>query len=716
VSPVEHGGYTLEGWWLATAGVALGVLAAGLGTRWQKASSLAGLLVLGAAAPLALTQQHWLQYLDPRPGRLATLVGTVSLAVLLLQTTVVSALLWRHGRLLWRGIAALLTPVRAFLAAVLFAVCAAHATLVFVAGGQWTYVVLYLGQIAAIGGLVILNIAHLFLVVRALPEDLVTRAWRRIGDAVTLPGTDRPKTRIDRLLPWMGALFVFAVSAFMALVVLERTPHIQDEVAYLFQAKCLAEGLLTASPPPEPEAFSYYLLTVADGRWYGVMNPGWPMVLALGVALGATWLVNPLIAALTVLVIHTLTRRLADRGTANLLTLLLAVSPWFLLISGSLMAQTLALLLVSCALLLVLRAARRRTWVAALLGGACLGLIFLNRPLDAVIVSAAIGAAVIGFAKARLRPVAWLALIVGAIATGAWQFPYNAHITGDPLVFPMNEYFDRVWYPGANRLGFGADVGNSVPRWTGLDPLPGHGPVDVALNANQNLYNINVELFGWPVGSLVLAVIFLLRGRWSRMDRAWALFILAVVAAYSLYWFSGGPDYGARYWYLALYPLLWFTVRGLRAATAVLRKRFPDVVWEPRMAAAVALLVLLSITTFVPWRMAGKYPAYRDAYPDYQRLVESGAIEGGLVLVRTDSEVEFGPALLLNSPRLGENGVVFARDMGAASNRRLSEYFGVRSVYRVKRSRVGRNRSEIVSVSEPALPGTDTRVKALPES
>lgn len=705
VSAVEHGGYTLEGWSLVMIALSLAILAAAVRTRCLKAAALAALFVVGTASQLALTQPHWLQYLDLRPRRLTTVVGAPALLVLLAQTLVVSILMLRHGRSLWRGAAAFLSPIRAVLGALLFVSCAAHATLVFVAGAKWISVALYAAQLVAVAALFAINISHLFLVVRFLPGDVVSRAWERVAQSISLPGNDGPRTRIDRVLPWLSALFVFTVATFMAVVVLERTPHVQDEVAYLFQAKCLAEGLLTAPAPPEPEAFDYYLLAVEEGRWYGVMNPGWPAILALGVALGATWLINPLLAALAVLVTHALTCRLADRGTANVVTLLLSVSPWFLLISGSLMAQTVTLLLALYSLLLVLRAARRRTWFPAFAGGACLGLMFINRPLDAVLVGAAVGTAFFGFGNLRLRTGAWLALIIGGLATSGWQFAYNTRLTGEPLVFPMNRYFDRIWYPGANRLGFGADVGNPVPRWTGLDPLPGHGPVDVLLNANQNLYNVNVELFGWAVGSLLLVGVFVLRGRWSRLDRLMAGFVLAVVGAYSLYWFSGGPDYGARYWFLTLYPLLWLTVRGACTTVAVLSERFPDVVWKPRVAAALGVLILVSLTTFVSWRMVGKYPNYRHAYPDVRRLLEADAFDGGLVLVKTDSEVEYGPALVLNSPRLDGRGPVLARDLGPVSNRRLIEHFDDRPVYRVEGRFVTGDRTRIVSAPEPPLRG-----------
>ena len=37
------------------------------------------------------------------------------------------------------------------------------------------------------------------------------------------------------------------------------------------------------------------------------------------------------------------------------------------------------------------------------------------------------------------------------------------------------------------------------------------------------------------------------------------------IGTFFFYWYSGGPDFGARYWYLILVPLVVLSVRGLQA-------------------------------------------------------------------------------------------------------------------------------------------------------
>jgi len=85
--------------------------------------------------------------------------------------------------------------------------------------------------------------------------------------------------------------------------ILGNTPHISDEVIYQFQAKALAGGKLYFAPPPEKEFFTFIHSIVDGEKWYGVLNPGWPGILALGYVAHTPWLVNPLLGALTLVIL-----------------------------------------------------------------------------------------------------------------------------------------------------------------------------------------------------------------------------------------------------------------------------------------------------------------------------------------------------------------------------------------------------------------------------
>ena len=101
----------------------------------------------------------------------------------------------------------------------------------------------------------------------------------------------------------------------------ERHPHIPDEVVYIYHARYLAGGMLTMTMPPVPEAFEVNLMNYENNAWFCPVPPGWPAVLALGVLFGASWLINPLLAGLNVLLAYSLLRQLYNRDTARIATL-----------------------------------------------------------------------------------------------------------------------------------------------------------------------------------------------------------------------------------------------------------------------------------------------------------------------------------------------------------------------------------------------------------
>jgi hypothetical protein len=265
--------------------------------------------------------------------------------------------------------------------------------------------------------------------------------------------------------------------------------------------------------------------------------------------------------------------------------------------------------------------------------------------------------------------------------TGSLLLAFNYHFTGNMAEFPINAYLDRAWTPGANRLGFGADVGQ---LWGVLDPIPGHGWRDVLLNSNQNLVNLNFELLGWGVGSLLLVAVHLFWGRWSLVDRLSLVFVGTIAFVYNLYWFSGGPDYGPRYWYLMIFPLMLLTVSGAQTALERLRSNAPMELLKPRLATAFGISMLVSVAVFLPWRAVSKYVDYRGQHPGFARLAAAGAFGAdGLVVVETDVEEEFASAFYLNDIVAGREGPVYVRYRDCVSMRRAAQAFSGRRVFHV---------------------------------
>lgn len=462
------------------------------------------------------------------------------------------------------------------------------------------------------------------------------------------------RARVDRFV-LLAAAFTLVVSLALTLLSYQRHPHVPDEVAYLIQARTFAAGMLWLPPPPVLGGFSVDLLYFGADKVYSVFPPGWPAILALGVRMGAPWIVNPVLAALNVVLAYVLLGRLYDRRTARMGAVLLACSPWSLFLAMSFMAHQFTL---TCALIAALgvqacRASGHARW--AWLAGGAMGVISLVRPLDALVVAALLGLWSIGLGGKRLSIGAITGMITAAAGGGLVNLWYNRALTGMARVFPVMEYFDAFYGPKTNALGFGPERGVG---WSGLDPLPGHGLVDVVVNANFNLFATNVELFGWATGSLLLVLLAVFSRRMNRSDRLLLTSALAVVGIHSFYWFSGGPDFGARYWYLILVPCVGLTARGATILADLVQARFA----ERRVVLGVLTLSAMALVTFVPWRAIDKYHHYRGMRPGITDLAREAGFGRSLVLIQGKRHPDYHSAAVYNSLDWEADGPVYAWD------------------------------------------------------
>lgn len=522
-------------------------------------------------------------------------------------------------------------------------------------------------------------------------------------------GSAPRELRLRRLLAVsLAVLFAFAVALHVALHVLDGIPHVQDSVTYLFQAQTLARAALAAPAPPlaEPAGTAHFaqeFLLVRDGRWFGKYPPGYPALLAVGVRAGAPWLVNPLLAALTVPLLTALYRALYGPGRrprpgALLGSLLLAVSPFFLVMSGSLMAHPAELFWTALFMAAWAKAAGptgfrsssvprgQRRW--AVVAGVAIGALCLTRQFTAATIGLSFGGGWLWLAarqanngRARGLPGAVVLAALAAVPFLLTLLIYQAAVTGNPWTDP------RLLYWPTDRVGFGPGIGEAENAFTAEmtdagvaiawyddphQPPRGHTPARGLYNLGRNLDALATDLFAWPP-LLTLAFVWLafLARRPAATDWLLLAVVLAVSGGYVAYWASG-VAYGPRYFYAALPALALLTARGVSALAGVAGRR---------ATAAVLLLLLAANLLQLPGRLA----AYRDynfvsAAP--RQAVEAQLTAPALVFV-TASEAdwwEYGAFFSGNTPWL-DGSVVYARDLGAPENARLAARFPGRAVW-----------------------------------
>jgi hypothetical protein len=299
-----------------------------------------------------------------------------------------------------------------------------------------------------------------------------------------------------------------------------------------------------------------------------------------------------------------------------------------------------------------------------------IGVTALIRPFDGVLLALAMGLWSIGLGGARLRIPAIAALVVVTAAVGALNLAYNAAMTGDPGRFPIQRYVDVVYGPGRNDMGFGPEKGLG---WGGLDPWPGHTLSEALVTAQFNAFALDAELFGWCVGSLLFAWLWIARPGWSRTDRAMLAFAALIVGSSLVYWFNGGPDFGPRYWYLAFVPCVWLSLSGLRGTE--------ELAAEPARVRVFALLLIgIAWCTWMPWRALDKYWRYRGMLPAFREVVRDEDLGRSLVIVEGDRHPHYASAAIENPLDLEADAPVFAWDGNPRTRRQVLEHYADRPV------------------------------------
>jgi hypothetical protein len=479
-------------------------------------------------------------------------------------------------------------------------------------------------------------------------------------------------TRSDRIALLLSLLGILA-SALVADRVFERMAHIEDEMAYVWQAQAIAGGRLTVPSPPEPKSFLYPFVVDYHGRRFGKYPLGWPVLLSFGVRLGIRFLVNPLLAGLGIWLTYRLGKLVFSETVGILAAALTLTSPFFLMNSGSLLSHPLGLVLSAAFALAWLDAfftppgseageSRPRLWLPALTAGAALGLLALTRPFTALAVGLPFGVhglylMVRGSPSTRKR-----LILAGGVALGmaSLHFVWQYAVTGDPTLNPYTLWWDY------DKIGFGPGYGH----------LPGgHTLRQAWINTRYSLWVGYRDLFGWgaiswlflPVGSLLL---------WrNRRAALIGSVCLSLIVFYLAYWI-GSSLFGPRYYYEGLYSLTILSAAGiawLAGWPTGPGEKFPNHTgWGKARPLAVTFLVALLLSAnlifYTPMRlkmMFGLYGVQR-AHLELFLTEQAQELAPALVIVHTNgSWIGYGTLLELEDPFLDTPFIfVIARGAG----------------------------------------------------
>ena len=284
----------------------------------------------------------------------------------------------------------------------------------------------------------------------------------------------------------------FTICGFISWHVFDGVPGFVDSCAYMFQARLFAHGMLYAPPPIEPVFFED-MHTILSDKWYTVYPPGYPAILALGVLFGISSLVNPLLAALTIVCIYLIAKELYGDSIAKLSAVLACASSFLLFMSSEFASHTSTLFFVTLAFLsFVWMVKKKRPLLSAIVCGICIGIALLCRPYTTVLICIPLGiAAIVVCKELSLRHIliGFIPIIVGGLAF----LSYNYATTGDPLLFGYIALHGKGHYPGFHQ-----------DPWTGKIHTVAQG----FKYAIGNLNALNYYLFEWPDSCFTLCMCF----------------------------------------------------------------------------------------------------------------------------------------------------------------------------------------------------------------
>lgn len=498
--------------------------------------------------------------------------------------------------------------------------------------------------------------------------------WSRIVDW----GTKFWKIPLHYFL-LISALWMFCITNLFSYAVFEHIPHVMDSIAQLFQAKIFAQGWLTAPVPPIPEFFQYYYDNVIiTDQWYSQYPPGHCFFLMLGILCRIPWVINPLFAAGSVIVLYHCATRYYGEKEGRLSVILFCISPFVLFMSSSFMNHVSTLFFLLLFLYTIQRAWEERSSLYGCIAGCAIGVVLNIRPGEAFAIGAVFAGwfFIVSVREKLWRPLCWFTgmacLLVGVLLL------YNYATNGDPLLFGY-----QVRWGKSHSLGFNNARVMDHQVFT---------PLRAIIHTLSNLIALNQNLFEWPFPSLLFTAIFWMPFLFKKNAHDYIL-LCGLFAVPGLYFFYFYQDLclGPRFYYSCLPFIIMLTARALFQITqgiASLRRCS-----ELYVRQAFMVLLVLSVLFCGCFRMPRLYQFYSDSFWEVDDKLMKKAQDLGITSAVIFQKSygfkgnDLGAGFLYNSPGL-DSSIIFARDLGER-NAELIPFFPKRTYYLALRNEKG---------------------------
>ncbi|MEO8843544.1 MAG: glycosyltransferase family 39 protein [Kofleriaceae bacterium] len=412
----------------------------------------------------------------------------------------------------------------------------------------------------------------------------------------------------ERTVVVLGIALTVAVTCFVQFAIVRGAAIIDDENAYLFQARLFAHGHVGLPTPPI--AFQNPMI-LREPMWTSGYTPGHSLVLAPAALIHAEHLVPPLFAGIMVAAIWSFCRDMFGPKHAALAALLASLSPFIWAMHGTLMAFSTSTMCLAVFLAAIARAEKTDKAWWMLLAGLAIGLAFITRPYEAVAFAFPCAIRMLGEARRHPARLAWA--IAGFVAFAWMLLAHDYLVMGGVFEMPYNA-------PGRAQfhLGFTDSFGQYF-----------HSPMQAIGTLVGVVERLDLWTLAWP-GSLILVIAGCVRRRPARGDWVLRWTLGSFVAFYILVPFPGTWDVGPTYYYAIVPVLIPLAVRGVSSLRAWLT---PIDARAGRMVGWVVIAgMVVAVTVIAPIRAINLAALSAEIRAPWD-VIEGSDLEDSIVIV-----------------------------------------------------------------------------------
>jgi hypothetical protein len=465
-----------------------------------------------------------------------------------------------------------------------------------------------------------------------------------------------------RLVHWAGyhpisvAVISASLLALGTLFIYHNHPLAMDEYAAFFQSRVFAAGGLHGRfPPPQldwliPRGFQGYFLnvsrvtgSVAEAYW-----PGFALLLTPFSWAGVPWLCNPVISALTLLVVHRLALEMfEDREAAGFALLLTIASPVIFANGISYYSMPAHLLANSVFALLLVRPTPQRAAAAGVVGSLALT---LHNPVPHMLFAAP-----------------WL----------LWVARRDGMRLFAPLIagyLPLCVLLGLGWFLFSGQLlreGLVSAAGSAASLHRLQHMLATFSPPDATIVLARIIGIAKTWVWAVP-GLVILAAVGAVRWRHDVLCRLFTASALLTLFGYFLVPVDQGHGWGYRYFHSAWMALpLLATAALFRPAHVHIggsRARLFEDGESKAFVAACMLLTLILGVGFRAWQIEGFVALDMSQVPQY------AGTERRIVILDTTHSF-YGGDLVQNDPWLRESEIRMYSHGAPADERMMAQYY-----------------------------------------